>query len=62
VSYFSSHLKRVTSLPCETYAADIFDFSKLLMVFVGVSKFEKTNPMFVDPGVKTQHILARRAS
>jgi len=40
----------VTTLPCETSVADTFDlsFRRLLMMFMSVFKFGKTNQIFDD--------------
>jgi len=38
---------------------DIFDFHKLLMMFMGMSKFRKMNLILVDPGVKINGTCCR---
>ena len=48
--YFPSNLKHATTLPCETSAADVFNFQQVM--FIGVSKFRKTNLIFVGPRVQ----------
>ena len=50
--YFRPHLKHVTTLPCKTSAADTSTFSKSLMVFVGMFKFEKMHLILLDLGLK----------
>jgi len=55
------YLKQVTTLPCETSAADTFDYQQVtLMMFVSVSKFGKTNLIFIDPGsvILSQRLIA----
>jgi len=54
--YISHRTLRVllsfTTLPCETSAADTFDFQQVIDDVRGVFKFGETNLTFIDPGVK----------
>jgi len=48
-----SHLKYVTTPPCETYAADTFDFQQVTNDVRGRVQVGKTKLIFVDHGVKS---------